>query len=355
MNNDFYKVTMAAENGAARLDLFGIIGGGFWEEGFDESSFNAAMSGIKEEQALDIFINSQGGSVFAAIAIYNIIGRHKGPVTIHVVGLAASAATIITSVPNAKVIMPAGSMMLVHPVRADVGSSTTEELKDAAQNLEKIRASVLGIYSLKTGLSNEILLDMMKKESYLTAQEAVDLGFADEIDTTVKVENVINGDVVMVNGLKVSASLFDAAPKGFINPKKEDKKMDLEMLQKEYPDLAQAIRAKAYEQGAADERARILAIEEIATAGHNDLVQAAKLDGQMTAEKLAVAILKADKAKKVGMLQARAEDAAELSNVAPVSNEGLADSAEIKAKEDAEMQAIIEAGRRGFNNGGIKK
>lgn len=354
MKNDFYKVTMAEGDTPARLDLFGVIGGGLFEQGFDEAAFANAMDGIGDEQPLDIYINSPGGSVFAAIAIYNLIARHEGPVTIHVAGLAASAATIITSVPNGRVIMPAGSMMLIHPVRADVGSSTTEELKEAAVNLEKIRESVLSIYEKKTGLERERLLAMMKKESFLTSAEAVTLGFADELDNDSKVENVLTDGVLMINGLKVSASLFDAAPKGFIPSEKEAKKMDVEMLKKEQPELVEQIQAAAYAKGAEDERARILAIEEIAVAGHEELVESAKRDGAMNAEKLAVAILKADKARGISMLKARAEDASELDEIVPTGNMGFDEKAEKQKKEEAEMQAIIEAGRRGFNNRGGK-
>lgn len=348
MTNDFYKFTMAKDqNSPARLDLFGTVGGGFWEDGFDDVSFADAMKEVGEFQPLDIYINSPGGSVFAAMSIYNLIARHKGAVTVHVSGIAASAATIITSVPNGRVIMPLGSMMLVHPVRATIGSSTAEQLQEAGKNLEKVRDSVIDIYEQKTGLDRERLLSMMQKESFLTAGEAVELGFADEVDRNAVVENTISGGVCMINGLKVSASLFDAAPEGFI---KQEVKMDLENLTKEYPELVEEIRAKAYADGAENERARILAIEEIATPGHDELVQSAKLDATMNAEKLAVAILKAEKARKVNMLQARAEDAAELAAIPQVSNEGIIPGEEKKAKEDAEEKAIIEAGRRGFIN-----
>lgn len=348
MRNDFYKFTMAQDQTVpARLDLFGTIGGGFWDDGFDDVTFAEAMKGVGEFQPLDIYINSPGGSVFAAISIYNLIARHKGTVTVHVSGIAASAATIITSVPNGRVVMPLGSMMLIHPVRAAVGSSTAEELREAGENLEKVRESVLDIYAQKTGLERERLLGMMQKESYLTAGEAVENGFADEVDRSVTVENVISGGVCMINGLEVSASLFDAAPKGFI---KQEVKMDLENLTKEYPELVEQIRAKAYAEGADNERARILAIEEIATPGHDELVNAAKLDSTMSAEKLAVEILKADKMRNANMLQARANDAQDLANIPQVSNEGIIPGEEKKAKEDAEEQKIIEAGRRGFLN-----
>ena len=88
--------------------------------------------------------------------------------------------------------------------------------------------------------------------------------------------------------------------------------MNLETLKAEHPELVQVIRNEAMVEGAAQERARIQAIEDIAVVGHENLVNAAKFDGKTTAEALAVQILKADKA------------------------------------QDAEMKAAIEAGARAF-------
>ncbi|MGN0885794.1 MAG: head maturation protease, ClpP-related [Candidatus Spyradenecus sp.] len=363
MSNKGYKFTAEADpQKAARLDLFGEVGGGFWSEGFDASTFKAAMGVVGETQPLDIYINSNGGSVFAAIAIYNLIARHKGAVTIRVAGMAASAATIITSAPNAKVIMPLGSMMLVHPVRVSADLMTPEELKKAAENLEKVRASVIEIYKKKTCKGEDELLDLMSTESYLTPTEAVALGFADEVDEFTEVENTALGDIVMVNGLKVSAQLFAHAPKGFINyadkpkasaeqtPTKEVKIMTLEMLKAEHPEIVEAIRNEAVKEGIAQERARIQAIEEIAVEGHDEMVQAAKFGEQtMTAEQLAVAMLKADKVRKATALANRIEDAKALNGVVPTGNTGIDPKGEAKAREAAERAEFIKAATRGYN------
>lgn len=361
--NNFYKFTAQADTQKpARLDLYGAVGGGYWEEGFDENTFKNDMSVVPEDQALDIYINSNGGSVFTAIAIYNIIARHKGVVTIRVDGMAASAATIITSVPNAQVVMPLGAMMLVHPVRLSTGSMTPEELKKAAENLEKVRASVVDIYAKKTCKPKDELLALMSEESYLTAEEAVELGFADSVDETASVTNEMLGDVVMVNGLSVSADLFAHAPKEFIkavtpkasavlsptNKLKEEEKMDLEKLKADYPELVEAIRNEAKNEGISQERARILAIEEIAIVGHEEMVQEAKFKTAMTAEQLAVAILKADKARNAKMLSERATDAKEVSELPTDGNTGIVVGEEAKQKEEAERKAVIEAGARAF-------
>lgn len=252
--------------------------------------------------------------------------------------------------------------MLVHPVRVSADSMTPEDLKKAAENLEKVRNSVADIYAKKTGAAVADLLTLMSEESYLTAEEAVEWGFADAVDETATVTNKIVGDVVMVNGLSVNASMFSHAPKGFIKaetpskasaslcPKKpeEVEKMDMEKLKAEYPELVEAIRNEAMNEGATKERARIQAIEEIAIVGHEEMVQKAKFDAGMTAEKLAVAILKADKERTAAMQAARLEDAKALDGIEPVGNLGVEPNAELKTQEEAERKAIIEAGARAF-------
>ena len=124
--------------------------------------------------------------------------------------------------------------------------------------------------------------------------------------------------------------------------------MNLETLKAEHPELVQAIRNEAMVEGAAQERARIQAIEDIAVVGHENLVNAAKFDGKTTAEALAVQILKADKARGAQMLKDRKNDAQALEGIEAEGNEGLDPKAEAKAKQDAEMKAAIEAGARAF-------
>ncbi len=354
----FFKVTAQADvEKAARLDLFGEVGGGdFWSAGFDETEFKEEMSAVGENQPLEIFINSVGGSVYTALAIYNIIARHKGNVTITVAGMAASAATIITSAPNAKVVMPKGSLMLVHPVRMSTGGLTPKEMQEAAENLEKVRQSVRDVYQAKTGLSAEKLDEMMEAETYLTASEAVELGFADFLDTENEITNSIDGEKFVIGGMSVNSSLFARAPKDFLNaefsatnPQNEVIPMDLEKLKAEYPELVQAIREEGIKAGVEQERARIKAIEDIAPTGFTKLVTEAKFENGMTAEALAVAILKAEKGRAEKMLLDRQEDAKALNEVG-ASNESIEPlpNAEEQQRIKAEEAAIIAAGARAF-------
>lgn len=327
----FYKFTAAqSETEHARLDLFGDVGGGFWTAGFDESTFAADMSVIPDDAALDVYINSRGGSVFTAMAIRTMLGRHKGKVTIVVAGMAASAATLITCAKGAHVVMQKGSMMLVHPVRLDPGSSTAQEMRDNADVLDKVTQSVREIYAEKTGMDDQGLDLLMNKESYLTAKEALALGFADEIDETKEVKNCIRGDVAFIGGMKCAASLFAKAPSNFIPIEQEVHVMDLTKLKAEYPELVEQIRNEAAKEAADAERARIKAIEDLTLAGYSDFAMSAKFDKPMSAESFSLAMIKHVKeaeakaaAQKVAQLKAVEKDAQALADLGDGGNDGF--------------------------------
>lgn len=314
MTNNFYKFTMQEQSEKpARLDLFGVIGGGFWEEGFDVSTLKSELKFVNETQPLDIYLNSQGGSVFAGIAIYNLLKAHKGAIRIFVMGIAASAATLITSIPKAKVIMPTGSMLMVHGVSISLHGAKAPEVKDAAATIEKIEESVRNIYAEKTNLSEKELKEMMEHDTYLTADEAVKKGFADELDSTIKIENSMTDKFVMFNGVEAEISLFKNAPKDFLNNlilttkkdsinNKKEETMTLEEMKEKYPELCEKLCADAKAEGVKigmqNERARIKAVEEMAMKGHEELTMKAKFESDMTAEQFAVEMLKAEKKQR---------------------------------------------------------
>lgn len=363
MKNKFWNVK--TDGNKSHIDLFGYVGGskegGFYEpEGFNEKEFLDELRAIPQDNALEISINSFGGSVYTGLSIYTLLKAHKGEITFRIDGAAMSAATIITSVPNAKVIMPKGSMMMIHKVSSIVVGNV-DDMRKAADDMEKLEQNILDIYAEKTGKTAEEIKPFVDEETYFTATEAVEFGLADEIDDGAAVENKAVGEIVMLNGLEVSAKLFERAPKGLlkadmpqasavVNPAgKENETMDLEKLKAEHPDIVEAIRNEALNEGIAQERSRIQAIEEIAVVGHEDLVNSAKFEKAMSAEQLAVAILKADKAKGEKMLVNRANDAAELAKINPEGNEGIIPGAEEKQKEEAQQQKIIDAGKRAFS------
>lgn len=103
-----WKIENSAKLPAVKIDLYGYVGGsgdGFIK-GFNSSEFVKEFRKIDSSRPIDISINSFGGQVYTGLSIYNLLKTHKGRINIRVDGAAMSAATIITSVPNATVTMP---------------------------------------------------------------------------------------------------------------------------------------------------------------------------------------------------------------------------------------------------------
>lgn len=351
----------------SRIDLFGYVGGSKeLTDGFNEKEFLDEFRAIPETNELEISVNSFGGSVYTALSIYALLKAHKGSIAFRIDGTAMSAATIITSVPGAKVTMPKGSMMMIHKV-SSIATGNTDDLRKAADDIEKLEENIISIYAEKTGRDADEIREKVNAETYFTAEEAVEFGLADEIDEQVEVENKACGEFVMCNGLQFDAKHFASIPADFLkaempqasaqieNPK-EEKPMDFETLKAEFANEIEAIRAEAMEQarleGIAQERARIQAIEEIAVVGHADLVQTAKFDTGMTAEQLAVAILKAEKAKAQKSLDDRAQESAQAFAGLEVATETIDPVAhtEANAQHQARLDAVIAAGASGFAN-----
>ena len=126
-----------------------------------------------------VWINSPGGDCFAAAQIYNMLMEYSGPVDVHIDGIAASAASVIAMAGNHVAISPVGMMMIHNPATVSIGDE--REMKKAMEMLSEVKESIINAYELKTGLPRKQLSNMMNAESWMNAQKAVELGFADSI------------------------------------------------------------------------------------------------------------------------------------------------------------------------------
>lgn len=130
------------------------------------------------EQTVHVRINSGGGDVVHALAIYNAL-LQCSDVICYVDGIAASAASVI-AMAGGKVIMAENALMMIHrPWSASVG--TSDELRKAGDILDKVQPTLTQAYTKKTGLAENRINDMLGAETWMDAQEAIELGFADEI------------------------------------------------------------------------------------------------------------------------------------------------------------------------------
>lgn len=135
----------------------------------------------REGKCLNVHINSPGGNVFAGIGIYDALRAHKGKVNV-CVSFAASIASVIAMAGDSVEISPAGMMMIHNPSTGLCGDA--KELRKAADVLDKVRDAIASAYEAATELTRDEIIQMMDEETYLTASDAVKLGFADKVQET---------------------------------------------------------------------------------------------------------------------------------------------------------------------------
>lgn len=139
--------------------------------------FQNSMKGIDENEELEVDINSLGGDVFLGISIANTIRGHKGKTTTVISGIAASAASIIATASDS-VKMYSSSQLMVHNVWT-LAMGNSKDLRKVADDLEKIGESVLASYTHR--VDEKTVKDLLDAETYLTAKESKEYGFADVI------------------------------------------------------------------------------------------------------------------------------------------------------------------------------
>lgn len=128
---------------------------------------------------VEIEVNSNGGLVTMGSEMYTAIKAYQGNVTAKVVGMAASAASVAIMGAK-KVVMSPTAQIMIHKASFRWISGNSDELQSAADALSSTDEAICNAYRKKTGLTNEELLDLMKKETFMSAKKAIELGFADE-------------------------------------------------------------------------------------------------------------------------------------------------------------------------------
>ena len=169
---------------------------------------------------ITIWLNSPGGDCVAAAQIYNMLMDYKGSVTVKIDGIAASAASVI-AMAGTKVLMSPVSMMMLHnPMTIAYGNS--DEMQKAIEMLQEVKESIINAYEIKTGLSRAKLSHLMDAETWMDANKAVELGFADGIlQRSNETENIALPSVsMMYSRVNVVNSLMGKiAAKCAIEPK----------------------------------------------------------------------------------------------------------------------------------------
>lgn len=159
---------------------------------------------------IEVEINSGGGSVFDASEIYTSLKEYKGKVTSKIVGIAASAASVIAMASD-RLLMSPTSQMMIHNASAYAGGDY-RDMNHMADILKNVNQTVANAYKLKSGKSDEELLNLMNAETWFTPQQALENGFIDEImfeNETLKVAASQNGLLPSIFIEKIKNKRFD--------------------------------------------------------------------------------------------------------------------------------------------------
>lgn len=178
MKRKYYQITEA--DNRASIDIYGDITSWPWLDS-DVSAYD-----IKKEidaldvSDIDVFINSYGGEVAEALAIYSALKRNSAAVHTYCDGFACSAASIVFAAGDTRTMGEIG-LLMIHNCMSYIGYANSEELRKAAEDNDKINQSSINAYKAATGLEEDKIRELMDAETWITAQEAVELGFATDI------------------------------------------------------------------------------------------------------------------------------------------------------------------------------
>lgn len=201
------------------LTLSGVIAEESWfdDEVTPQLFKEELMSGTGD---ITLWINSPGGDCIAAAQIYNMLMDYKGNVTVKIDGIAASAASVI-AMAGTKFIMSPVSMLMIHnPMTMAMGD--TKEMEKAISMLSEIKESIINAYELKTGMSRAKIARLMDAETWMDANKAMELGFADEM---LQRDGDINTEAMLYSENTVSMKLWNKL-KGKYQEKKQGRSVE---------------------------------------------------------------------------------------------------------------------------------
>ena len=176
--NRFWKWKNQTETEERTLFLNGTIAEDSWFD--DEVTPQIFKDELNSGTGnITVYINSYGGDCVAAAQIYNMLTNYNGKVTIKIDGIAASAASVIAMAGDKVLMSPVSVIMIHNPLTMVCGDH--KEMEKAIDMLAEVKESIINAYEYKTGLSRAKLSHLMESETWMNANKAVELGFADDI------------------------------------------------------------------------------------------------------------------------------------------------------------------------------
>lgn len=279
-DKNWFQMKATSET-TADIYIYDEIGG--W--GISARRFTEDLIALGNLSHINLHIHSPGGEVFEGIAIYNQLKNHNASITVYIDGLAASMASVIAMVGD-EVIMPTNAMMMIHKPWG-VSWGDADDMRDYADLLDKVENVLIPAYMEKTGRTKEEIEAMLSEETWLTAEECVEHGFANSIIEPVKAMASLSSKRIeefksMPNSLKNTLKNSLANPRNTTNPVNEPTPQPQNPVNTPQPDTA-GIQAQVRQ----NEQARMNGIKDLfAMFGgkHNDTMMECVLDVNCSVE-----------------------------------------------------------------------
>lgn len=181
--NRFFNA--ATQGDTLTMAIYDAIGADLFGDGITASQVQNALKG--DHKNVTVRVNSPGGDAFEGVAIYNLLNGCGKPVNVIVDGMAASAASIICMA-GESITMNAGTVMMIHDAQG-LGMGNADEMRKMADTLDTVTGAIADIYVANTGMSKDEVLDLMHAETWMSADEAKQMGFATAVSDAAKVAN----------------------------------------------------------------------------------------------------------------------------------------------------------------------
>lgn len=337
-NKKFWNFTPAKNEAPAELILYGDISEtSWWGDEITPRQFSDDLNALGAVDEIVVRINSGGGDVFAANAIYTRLKDNQAKITVKIDGWAASAATIIAMAGDV-IEIPGNGVFMVHdPKMGVLGYYGQEEFIKLSEELKVIKQSIINGYALKTGKNADEIAEIMAKETWYDGKQAVDAGFADKLMFEEVQTQVENSSKIVVNSVAFDLERFPKMPISLLNsrpahnggglsniPQNKNNKEGADMeiktvdeLKKAYPEFTNQIAQEAQ----ATERKRIQDIEGVMIDGFETIVNEAKFEKPIAAADVAMKIIAEQKKQGTNYLNNREKDV-DASGVNGVGAEG---------------------------------
>lgn len=170
---------MVADGKTGEITLYGVIGDQW--DGITAAQFSTDLKALGSVSLINIHLNSPGGFVTDGLAIFNRLKSHSARKVVTIDGEASSIASLIAMAGD-EIHMGEGALMLVHGARGELSWATEEDALRLAANLKVVNRNLVATYMNKTKMTEFALRALMKEDRYMSAEEAVSLGFADSRD-----------------------------------------------------------------------------------------------------------------------------------------------------------------------------